>query len=135
MPVCKSQFTVTIGIGLASFLSTVVVVIQFLSGVAILAEIARFTLFLLQLLALRLSTLLDSGHPPSPNQSSWSLSPLASFRFFSVVFAFSCHSLQDPEQPSKHYHLTPFTVANWSIVYLNSNISICSSVVFLSTTF
>ena len=33
------------------------------------------------------------------------------------------------------YHLTPFAVANRSIVSFNPNISICSSVVFLSTTF
>ena len=33
------------------------------------------------------------------------------------------------------YHLTPFTVANRSIVSFNPNISICSSVVFLFTTF
>ena len=33
------------------------------------------------------------------------------------------------------YHLTPFAVANWSIVSFNPNMSICSSVVFLSTTF
>ena len=30
-------------------------------------------------------------------------SPLASSRSSSVVLAFSCHSLQDSEQPSKHY--------------------------------
>ena len=33
------------------------------------------------------------------------------------------------------YHLTPFAVANQSIVSFNPNMSICSSVVFLSTTF
>ena len=33
------------------------------------------------------------------------------------------------------YHLTPFAVANWSIVSFNPNISICSSVAFLSTIF
>ena len=33
------------------------------------------------------------------------------------------------------YHLTPFAVANRSIVFFSPNISICSSVVFLSTTF
>ena len=33
------------------------------------------------------------------------------------------------------YHQTPFAVANRSIVSFNPNISICSSVVFLSTTF
>ena len=43
---------------------------------------------LLQLRALRLSTLLDSGHPPSLNQSSLS-PPLAFSRFSSVILAFS----------------------------------------------
>ena len=33
------------------------------------------------------------------------------------------------------YHPTPSAVANWSIVSLNPSVSICSSVVFLSTTF
>ena len=33
------------------------------------------------------------------------------------------------------YHLTPFTVANWSIVSFNPNMSICSSVAFQSTIF
>ena len=40
----------------------VVVVIQFLSGVVPLAEMAEFTPFLLQFLALNLSTWLDSRH-------------------------------------------------------------------------
>ena len=43
------------------------VVIQFLSGVVSLTEMAGFTLFLLQLLALGPSTCLVSGHPPSSN--------------------------------------------------------------------
>ena len=80
----------------------VVVVIQFLSGVVPLTEMAGFTPFLLQLLALRPSTCLISGHPPSSNQSSLTPLPLVS-RSSSVVLAFSCHSLQDSEQPSKHY--------------------------------
>ena len=80
-----------------------VVVVQFLSGVVLLAEMAGFTPFSLRLLAPRLSTSLDSEHPPSSNQPSLSPSPLASSRFSSVVPAFYCHSLQDPEQPSKHY--------------------------------
>ena len=75
----------------------------FLSSVVLLVETAGFSPFLLQLLALRLSTCLDLGHPPSSNQSSLSPTLLASSRFFSVVFAFSCHSLQDPGPPSKHY--------------------------------
>ena len=81
----------------------VVVVIQFLSGVVPLTEMAGFTPFLLQLLALSPSTCLVSGHPPSSNRSSLSPYPLASSRSSSVVLAFSCHSLQDSEQPSKHY--------------------------------
>ena len=80
-----------------------VTVIQFLSGVVSLAEMAGFIPFLLQLLALRVSTLLNSRHLPSSNQSSLSPSSLASSRSSSVVFAFYCHSLQHPEQPSKHY--------------------------------
>ena len=81
----------------------VVVVIQFLSSVVPLAEMAGFTPLLLQLLTLRPSTCLVSGHPPSSNQSSLSSLSLASSRSSSVVLAFSCHSLQDSEQPSKHY--------------------------------
>ena len=83
----------------------VVVVVQliFLSGIVSLAEMAGFTSFLLQLLALRLSTLFDSGHPPTSNQSSLSSPPLPSSKYSSVVLAFSCHSLQDLEQPSKRY--------------------------------
>ena len=81
----------------------VVVVIKFLSGVVPLVEMAGFTPFLLQLLALHPSTYLVSGHPLSSNQSSLSPLPPASFRSSSVVLAFSCHSLRDSEQPSKHY--------------------------------
>ena len=65
-------------------LPLVVVVIQFLSGVFPLAEMAGFTPFLLQFLALRPSTYLVSEHPPSSNQSSLSPLPLASSRSFSV---------------------------------------------------
>ena len=69
-----------------AFISSVivVVVIQFLSGVVLLTEMAGFTPFLLQLLALRSSTCLVSGHPPSSNQSSLSPLPLASSRSPSV---------------------------------------------------
>ena len=82
---------------------TKVVGIQFLSYVFPLAEMAEFILFLSQLQALRLSTLLDSEHPPSLNQFFLSPPRLASSRSSTVVLAFSFHSLQDPEQPSKHY--------------------------------
>ena len=68
------------------------VLIQFLSDIVPLAEIAGFTPFLLQLLALHPSTCLVSGHPPS-NQSSLSPLPLASIRSSLVILAFSCHSL------------------------------------------
>ena len=71
----------------------VVVIVQILSSVVPLAEMAGFTPFLLQLLALRLCTLLDLKHPPSSNQSSLSPPPLASFRSFLVLLAFYCHSL------------------------------------------
>ena len=81
----------------------VVVVIQFLSNVVPLAETAGFTPFLLQLLALRPSTCLVSEHPLFSNQSSLFPLPPASSRSFSVVLAFSCHLLQDLDQPSKHY--------------------------------
>ena len=82
-------------------------VLQFLSGVVPLTEMAGFTTFLLQLLALHLSTLLNSGHPPTSDQSSLSPLPLASSRYSSIVLAFPCHSLQDPEQPSKHIVIPP----------------------------
>ena len=75
----------------------ILVVIQFLSGAVPLAEMARFTPFLLQLLALRSSTCLISGHPPSSNQSSLSPLPLASSKSSSVVLDFSCHSLRVSE--------------------------------------
>ena len=65
----------------------VVVVIQFLSGVFPLAEMAGFTPLILQLLVLRLSTLPDSELPPS-NRSSLS-SPQVSSRFFSPPFVSS----------------------------------------------
>ena len=70
--------------------ATTVVVIQFLSGVVPLTEMAGFTPFLLQLLALRRSTCLVSGHPPSSNQSFCLLFHLllwssSSFAFSSLV--------------------------------------------------
>ena len=56
-------------LGLPLTSSSSVVVIQFLSGVVPLTEMAGFTPFLLQLLALGSSTCLVSGHPPSSNQA------------------------------------------------------------------
>ena len=75
-----------------------VVVIQFLSGVVPLAETAGFTTFLLQLFALRLSTLFDSGHPPSSNQSLlfpclWCQKKGGGGREFNVYFVNSVLSL------------------------------------------
>ena len=81
-----------------------VVVVQFLCGIFPLAEMAGSTLFLPQLFALHLSTLLELWHPPCLNQSVFSSLPIASSRPSLVILAFSCHSLQDLRQPSKHYH-------------------------------
>ena len=118
-----------------------VVVIQFLSGVVPLAEMARFTPFLLQLLALHLTTCLNSEHSPF-NHSSLSppllpgllgrphfLLPLTSRSRETLKILSSSHLSTCP------YHLTPFADANWFIVFFNPNMSICSSVAFLSTTF
>ena len=82
----------------------IVVVVQFLSSVVPLAEMAGFAPFLLRLLALSFSTCLDLGHPSSSNQSSLSPLPLALSMFSSVVLANCCHSLQDQKEPSKHYY-------------------------------
>ena len=68
---------------------------------------AGFTPFLLQLLALCLSTCRVSGHLSSSNQSPLSPLPLASSRSSSVALAFSCHSLQDSEQPSNTIVISP----------------------------
>ena len=116
----------------------------FLSGVVPLAEMAGFTPFLLQLLALRLSTCLVSGHPPS-NQSFLSPPPLAFSRSSLAILAFifpltsrsrvTLKALSSSLLSTCPYHLTPFAVTNQCIVSLNLNMSICSSVVFLSTTF
>ena len=57
---CKYEFA-------TAKVAVCMVVIQFLSGIFLLAEIAGFMPFLLQLLTLHLSTLLDSEHPPSTN--------------------------------------------------------------------
>ena len=70
-----NEFCHFIGGGIL-LMGVVVVVIQFLSGVVPFAEMAGFTPFLLQLLALRPSTCCVSGHPPSSNQSSLCPLPL-----------------------------------------------------------
>ena len=74
---CNSKITLK---GKSYVPVVVVVVIQFLSGIVPLAEMAGFTPFLL-LLAFRPSTCLLSGYPPSSNQSSLSPLPLPSSRF------------------------------------------------------
>ena len=65
-----------------------VVVIQFLSSVVPLTEMAGFTPFLVQLLALCPSTCLVLGHPPSSNQSS--LSPHISSYNLLVMILCDC---------------------------------------------
>ena len=118
-----------------------VVVIQFLSGAVPLAEMAGFIPFLLQLLALRLSTLLDSASV----KSIFSVSSSTCFqllfgrpRLFLPLTLRSIATLKtilSPLLSTCPYHLTSFAVANRSIISYNPNMSICSSVVFLSTTF
>ena len=105
-----------------AYVAVIVVVIQFLSDVVPLADMAGFTPFLLQLLALHLFTLLDSGHHPS-NQS---VSPLSDFlRSFPLSFATHFKMQSNPQTLSSSllstcpYHLPPFAVANWSIVFIN----------------
>ena len=100
-------------------LFVVVVVIQFLSGVVPLAEMAGFTPFLLQLLALHPSTCLVSGHPLSSNQSS--LSPLPGLPRFLLSltsrFRATLKTLSSSFLSTCPYHLTPFAVANRSIEF------------------
>ena len=57
--------------------------IQVVVGIVPLAEMAGFIPFLLQLFALRLSTLLNSGHLASSKKSSMS-PPLEIFKFLNV---------------------------------------------------
>ena len=107
-----------------------------------LSRDGRIPPFILQLLALCRSTLLDSGHPPSSNQSSLSPPPLASSRSSLVILASLATHFKIQSNPKALlssflstclYHLTPFTVANQSIVFYNPNMSTCSSVVLLTT--
>ena len=122
----------------------VVVVIQFLSSVFPLAEMAGFTPFLLQFLALRLH--LSRLRASSFFKPIFSVSSSTCFfqvffgrpRFLLPVtsrFRATLKTLSSSLLSTCPYHLAPFAVANWSIVYFNPNISICSSVVFLSTIF
>ena len=57
--------------------------IQVVVGIVPLAEMAAFTPLLLQWFTLRLSTLLNSGHPASSEQSSLS-PPLEIIKFLYV---------------------------------------------------
>ena len=102
-----------------------VVAIQFLSGVVPLAEMAGFAPFLLKLLALPFFTLLDSRHPPSSNQFfCLFLHLLFQFFFGRPSFLLSLTSrfratlkiLSSSLLSTCPYHLTPFAVANRSIV-------------------
>ena len=101
-----------------------------------------FTPFLRQLFAFHLSTLLDLGYPPS----SLTPLPLAFVRSFFGRLCFlltltsgSTATLKTPSSSSLLssclYYVTSFAVANLSTVSFNPSTSICSSVVFLSTTF
>ena len=112
----------------------VVVVIQFLFGIVLLAEMAGFTSIRLQLLALHFFTLLDSGHP-SLKQSSQSPLLLAFFQIFfgrpRLFFSLTSRSrASDPHNtifnPSQYMSipLIPFAVANRSVVFFNPSISI-----------
>ena len=113
--------------------------IQFLSSVVPLTEMAGFTPFLLQLLALRPSTCLVSGHPPSSNQSS--LSPLPSLlRSSSLSLATHFKIQSNPQNtiviPPEHMSIPSNPIRSCSPVYsFLQPRHICSSVVFLSTTF
>ena len=119
------------------------VVIQFLSVVVPLTEMAGFTPFLLQLLTLRPSRFLSQGILLLQTNLLCLL-----FHFFQVFFGrprfllpltsrfrATLKTLSSSLLNTCPYHLTPFAVAYQSIVSFNPNISICSSVVFLSKTF
>ena len=122
-----------------------VVVIQFLSGVVLLTEMAGFTPIpsaIARTPSLHLSRLRASSFFKPI------FSVFSSTCFFQVFFGHPCFllpltlrfratlkTLSSSLLSTCPYHLTPFAVANWSIVSFNPNISICSSVVFLSTTF
>ena len=122
-----------------------VVVIQILSGVVPLTEMAGFTPIpsaIVCTLSLHLSHLRASSFfKPIFSVSS-------STCYFQVFFGHSCFllplasrfratlkTLSSSLLSTCPYHLTPFAVANWSIVTFNPNMSICFSVIFLSTTF
>ena len=121
-----------------------VCVIQFLSGVVPLAEMARFTPIssaIAHTPSLHLSRLRASSFKPIFSVSS-------STCFFEVFFGHprfllpltsrfraTLKTLSSSLLSTCPHHLTPFAVAKWSIFSFNPNISICSSVVFLSTTF
>ena len=93
----------------------VVVVVQFLSGIVPLAEMARFALVLPELLALHFSTLLDSGHPSSSNQFSLSLFPFLTSLLWLFSLSLATHfKIQSHSQntiviPSQHMSV-PFNL-------------------------
>ena len=131
-------------LGDSTIRQSAVVVIQLLSGNIPLAEMAEFTPFLLPLFTLHLSTIFDSGHPPSLNQSFLSSLPLASSTSSLVVLAFSCHSLQNLENSQnviiihpQHMSVPSNSICCCQTIYsfFNPSMFISSIVVFLSPTF
>ena len=111
------------------------------SSIVPLTEMAQFTPFPPQFVQFRLFTFFNSGHPTSSNQPFLYPFPLASTRF-SSRFLLPLTSKSRATLQTYHtllttclYYLTPFAVANPSTASFYPNMSICSSVVFLSTTF
>ena len=66
------------------------------------------------------SILLDSWHPPSPNQHSYSPSLLVSSTSSLVVLASSCPSLQTPMLFSKHAHHPSSTHTHTAPSHINT---------------
>ena len=105
-------------------------------------RVAGFTPLCQQSLPLPLSISLDSLHPPSSNQHSFSTCdlhvflgrPHFLFPFTSNFDAF-LKTWPSPLLNTCLYHLTPFTVVIWTTVSFNPNISIKSSVLLLSFSF
>ena len=106
-----------------------------------LTEMAGFTPFFPQFLAIQPFAFAQFGASPSLNQPSLCPLPLAFSRSSLVALAFSCHLLQDLGQLSKHYHhpySTYVRTIQYSIGFLLTHLQfsstarmfICSSVVF-----
>ena len=123
----------------------VVVGLQFLSGVVPLPEMAGFT-------PISFAIACTSSFHWSRFRASSFFKPIytvsSSTCFFQVFFGrprfvlpltsrsrATVIALPSSLLSSCQHHLTPSAVANWSIVSFNPNMFICSSVVFLSTTF